>query len=756
MNGPIPVSGVAIDLGTANTVVSVRRANGDHRLHVFDGNLQLPSGVFRRDDGSLSTGLDARIDGQRLPERYEPHPKRHIDDGRIDLGEDAIEVVHALAAVLRRVKDEVLPSGPATVPVVLTVPATWSPARRATLTRAAEQAGIPAPSLVSEPLAAVRHYLDQAGQLADGHALAVYDLGAGTFDVTVFRRDGAALDMMVADSRDDLGGLAIDEALARYLLVRAETDWEKPADIIDPSSRRELYAAVRQAKEQLSRRDETVVVWSGFDRDVRLSRLELEETVEPVIGQTVRSTYTAIHGMDLPAERVAAIILIGGGSQMPMVAKLLGEKTGIATVVMDDPQFAIASGALAELNGGEQADVAAPTPALDCAASSPIDDFHRSSVALPDGSTAPIAEPQPAIDLPRHAIDGTADVSPRSTAPAASPSSTDASFLSAHSGPPARPDTNRPNAGSSSSEERDGSTPSDAPAAQPMTSGALAAPVQLIPPTVDTDSVPVTPPAHPVHAGNPMAPARNLTPQSLPPSGSFGSGYGPRIDAFPSSISGSPSPRVSPGVVVGAVLVSALIAVLAVVLGTGGGPPEPSDYPAYEDTVGATQEEADLGPYFGIPGSVCDAVNEAELAAIIGDGTTWMLMDDAGVNRTDTTEDGSCNIVFTGDGASNAYQGTIAITVSIDRVNGQSNVGECFFDSECAGMTVVEESEARAWTRGGLVAMEEVDTLTMHWYQGSARVMILPALWTIPDEAAFNEYLIDLGAAIYDLLIEAG
>src|SRR5439155_22288823 len=149
----------------------------------------MPSAVFATEDGSLVAGREAERRARLDPARFEPNPKRRVDEGTLLLGDRVVPVTDALAAVLRKVADETtrqLGGAPADE-VRLTHPAQWGPVRRTGLLSAARQAGMGSNLvLVPEPVAAAAHFASFPGQhLAPGQALAVYDLGAGTFDVAI-------------------------------------------------------------------------------------------------------------------------------------------------------------------------------------------------------------------------------------------------------------------------------------------------------------------------------------------------------------------------------------------------------------------------------------------------------------------------------------------------------------------------------------------------------------------------------------------
>ena len=177
---------LGIDYGSSNTVVVI--ADGAHgpRPVIFDGSPLLPSAVFAESNGTLSVGRDALQRARLDPARFEPSPKRRVDERVLLLGTREIPVTELVAATLRRAVDEAtrVGGGPP-AEVTLTCPAAWGATRRLALLDAAEQAGLGQVTLLEEPVAAARYFAGLSGsKVAPGAAVVVYDLGAGTFEST--------------------------------------------------------------------------------------------------------------------------------------------------------------------------------------------------------------------------------------------------------------------------------------------------------------------------------------------------------------------------------------------------------------------------------------------------------------------------------------------------------------------------------------------------------------------------------------------
>jgi hypothetical protein len=361
---------ISIDFGTSHTVATIRRADGRVHQQLFDGTPQLPSAVFMNDEGGPVVGADAVHSGRRKPERYEPNPKRRIDDASILLGETDIPVTSVIAAVLSRVARECEQTLGALGPVTVTVPAAWGPTRRHVVADAAAAAGLGRVDLVAEPVAAASYFVETlAIDVRPGSGVVVYDLGGGTFDATVLRRSANGFDVLAVDGADDLGGLDFDQALAEHLAATVQPDDDRWARLTNPSEPADLrhrtafMEEVRQAKERLSRSASTELTIPLLDVDAHLTRDELEQVCKPLVERTLRVTQGVIRESGLAKEQVTALFLVGAASRMPLVATLLHREIGIAPAAIEQPELAVSEGGLVAQHT-VSTPVSVPSPAL--------------------------------------------------------------------------------------------------------------------------------------------------------------------------------------------------------------------------------------------------------------------------------------------------------------------------------------------------------------------------------------------------------
>ncbi|UWP85030.1 Hsp70 family protein [Dactylosporangium fulvum] len=345
----------AVDLGTSNTVAVVDRGDGSPRPLLFDGSPLLPSAVFADVSGAVYVGRDAERHMMTDAARFEPNPKGRVDDGVLLLGDREVPVVDLFAAVLRRVAAEAAQTGvPVAGSTVLTCPVDWGARRRAVLSEAAARAGLGAVTLLDEPVAAATYCVRAfGGPPPPGTCVVVFDFGGGTLDVTVVEAAPDGLRVLATGGLDDLGGTDVDAALVGHLghLVAAADPalWHRlaqPRTAAEYRDRRVFWSEVRAAKEMLARSSSAPVHVPGRDQATHLTREELDRIAGPLVDRAVDETRRVLHRSGVPADRLAAIVLVGGSSRLPLVASRLHARFGLAPVVPEQPELPVAFGAL--------------------------------------------------------------------------------------------------------------------------------------------------------------------------------------------------------------------------------------------------------------------------------------------------------------------------------------------------------------------------------------------------------------------------
>jgi molecular chaperone HscA len=361
---------LGVDLGTSNTVAVLRWPDGRTRPLLFDGQPIMPSAVYLDDAGRLHAGRDAQRLGQADPARYEPNPKRRVDDPGVLLGGREIPTADLLAAVLSAVGRTAVEAVGFLPPAVLTYPASWGARRRDVLATATARAGWPpvgsengGTRLAPEPVAAARYFADVLRRpVPVGAAIAVFDFGGGTLDVAVVRNeavdpDGRATFVVVGSGGlAEMGGLDLDAALVDHLgrlLAGAHPGaWQalaSPTTAAQWRHRRQFWDDVRGAKEMLSRTTTAPVAVPGVDQAVHLTRDELERLVAPLLRRSVYEAGAVIGNCGLRPDQLSGLFLVGGSSRVPLVARMLHAELGIAPTVLEQPELPVAEGALTEL-----------------------------------------------------------------------------------------------------------------------------------------------------------------------------------------------------------------------------------------------------------------------------------------------------------------------------------------------------------------------------------------------------------------------
>jgi molecular chaperone DnaK len=217
---------LAVDFGTSFTVAAVRPAQRSPEVIEIGGDRRVPSVIFVDEDSSIRVGRAAEDLAASRPGRAVRAPKRRLGEpAPVVLGGKPYQVVDLVAALLRYVYDEaVRHQGSAPGSIRLTHPASWSRPRMARLLEAAAKAGLTNVALISEPVAAAVAYAADV-EVADGSHVAVYDLGGGTFDMTLLRFANGAFSIVGRPGGDvNLGGELFDELLVNMVGERLDPD----------------------------------------------------------------------------------------------------------------------------------------------------------------------------------------------------------------------------------------------------------------------------------------------------------------------------------------------------------------------------------------------------------------------------------------------------------------------------------------------------------------------------------------------------
>lgn len=363
-----PPRAIGIDLGTTNSIVAVVTDERPQALLTCDGGALLPSVVHFGDHGSVLVGRAAEAHLEREPERTIASVKRfmgrsyadHMTDSlrrvrfvppsdadanrtlRFDLGDRSVTPVEVSAEILRSLKtsarDQLTHVGGA----VITVPAYFDDAQRQATKDAARLAGLDVLRLLNEPTAAAVAY--GLERRADG-LFAVYDLGGGTFDITVLELQAGVFQVKSTGGDSQLGGDDIDRLLARDLL--SAQGFAADEDVPPPVASLALGAA-RRIKHGLTDAqlvESVLPKRGGGEVTVTLDRARLAELCTPLLERTGQACRRALRDAEVQAADLHGVILVGGSTRMPAVREYVERLFGRAPLSDLDPELVVAYGA---------------------------------------------------------------------------------------------------------------------------------------------------------------------------------------------------------------------------------------------------------------------------------------------------------------------------------------------------------------------------------------------------------------------------
>lgn len=349
---------VGIDLGTTNSLVAALRSGLSAPLPDAEGRVILPSAVryhadhvdvghVAREAASadplntilsvkrlMGRGLaDVKQLGEQLPYRFVGGESHMPFIETIQGPKSPVEVSADILKVLRQRAEETL--GGELVGAVITVPAYFDDAQRQATKDAARLAGLNVLRLLNEPTAAAVAYgLDQN---AEG-VVAIYDLGGGTFDISILRLTGGVFEVLATGGDTALGGDDFDHAIASWIVQSAGLSSD-----LDPSAQRRLLETACAAKEALTDANSVTVRYDGWQAE--LTRDAFDALIEPMIARSLKACRRAVRDSGIELEEVEAVVMVGGSTRVPRVRSAVGELFGRQPLTDIDPDQVVAIGA---------------------------------------------------------------------------------------------------------------------------------------------------------------------------------------------------------------------------------------------------------------------------------------------------------------------------------------------------------------------------------------------------------------------------
>src|SRR5277367_4071079 len=319
---------VGIDLGTTNSEIALYRDGRPEVLADEQGRKILPSVVGLTEAGELLVGEEARNQFLLYPERTVRSIKRRMGRAEtVRMADREYTPQEISAMILKRLKDIAERSlGRPVHKAVITVPAYFSDTQRQATREAGEIAGLEVVRIINEPTAAALVY--EAFQ-HQGKRILVYDLGGGTFDVSVVRIEGGVVEVISSHGNNHLGGDDFDQKIVEHVLEHLKI--KHGVDIADraPGRATAMARVVRgaeTAKKQLSDhpfariQEEYLLEQEGrpVNLDLELSRDGYEEMIAPFIEETLGAIHIALESASLTASQVDEILLVGGATRTPV------------------------------------------------------------------------------------------------------------------------------------------------------------------------------------------------------------------------------------------------------------------------------------------------------------------------------------------------------------------------------------------------------------------------------------------------------
>jgi molecular chaperone HscA len=361
---------VGIDLGTTNSLVAAVRSGTAEVLRDAQGDPLLPSVVRYFADGRVVVGREAKASQAEDPENTIVSVKRFMGRGIADVAkygalpydfEDApgmvrlktvggvkspVDISAEILKVLTRQADATLlgEDGGALVGAVVTVPAYFDDAQRQATKDAARLAGLNVLRLLNEPTAAAIAYgLDNRSR----GTFAVFDLGGGTFDISILRLSRGVFEVLATNGDSALGGDDFDQSIAAH--------WSRAHNFAAANQKdlRRLLMRAREAKEQLTQVDSVesdLALSYGQSIKLRLDRREFHEMTDALVQRTLQPVRKALRDARLTVNEIDGVVMVGGATRMPHVQSAVAKLFGCQPLNNLDPDKVVAIGASIQAN----------------------------------------------------------------------------------------------------------------------------------------------------------------------------------------------------------------------------------------------------------------------------------------------------------------------------------------------------------------------------------------------------------------------
>ncbi len=339
---------LGIDLGTTNSEVAIYENGAVTIIEGPDGKL-LPSYVGLDDHGNLLVGGPAMNQFVVYPERTIKSIKRLMGQASpVPLGDKSYLPQEISAMILRHLKNIAETYlGHSVGKAVITVPAFFSDGQRQATREAGQMAGLEVVKIVNEPTAATLVY---ESSHKGAKKVLVYDLGGGTFDVSVVELQDDVIEVIASHGNNHLGGDDFDALIEQVLLAKLQEDGFSDIPL---QAKARIRRAAENAKKLLSIQpfalveEEYLLTHDGvpYNFSIELARQQYEEMITPLLDETLDAVHLVLRDAGLTASAIDEILLVGGSTRTPLVQERLEREFGMAPRFEVDPDLCVAAGA---------------------------------------------------------------------------------------------------------------------------------------------------------------------------------------------------------------------------------------------------------------------------------------------------------------------------------------------------------------------------------------------------------------------------
>ncbi len=358
---------VGIDLGTTNSLVATVRSGEVDTLPDAEGSHLLPSVVHYGEDGilvgeqalqySVSDPLNTIVSVKRFMGRGiedintdDAHHSYHFaktDSSvpRIKTRSGNVSAIEVSAEILKALKKRAVATlGDELSGAVITVPAYFDDAQRQATKDAARLAGIKVLRLLNEPTAAAVAYgLDTGNE----GVIAVYDLGGGTFDISILRLNKGVFEVLATGGNSSLGGDDFDYEITRWILQQVKQQHPELAEFDTPEIKRLIMQQARRAKEALADVDEAAIELelNGIQWQGSLDREQLKQLLTPLVKKTLMSCRRALRDAGVGNDDIREVVMVGGSTRTLLVREMVADFFSCELLTGIDPDKVVATGA---------------------------------------------------------------------------------------------------------------------------------------------------------------------------------------------------------------------------------------------------------------------------------------------------------------------------------------------------------------------------------------------------------------------------